>query len=257
MNIISLTTIPPRMDRIGETLEALVGQSLKPDRVILNIPRTYRRPTYTYEALPAVPSGVDILISDIDHGPATKILPALKAYQGQAVNIVFCDDDRLYPHHWLENLVANARRHPGECITVAAGLISQIEAYYTYVNQPRPRFLAPLYKRLYALKKIRPEPGYTADIACGYGGVLVRPDFFDDTVFDIRDEFYTLDDTWLSGHLARRGITIRVAEDADLPHARDIADLSSLKDLKTGALNQNAIDVACIRYFRDTYGIWK
>lgn len=257
MNIISLTTIPPRMDRIGDTLASLLNQSLTPDRVILNIPKTYRRAAYHYDVLPTVPSGVEVMESDIDYGPATKLLPTLRAFAGQDVNIAFCDDDRLYPRDWLRTLVDNAKRHPNECITVSGGLISQIEAYYRYINRPQPAFLAPLYRRIYALKKRRPVPGGRADIVGGFGGVLVRPSFFDDDVFAIREEFITLDDTWISGHLARSGVPIRIAEGAEIPAARDVADVSSLKDFKRGAMNQNAIDVACIQYFREIYGIWK
>ncbi|MEI6572522.1 MAG: glycosyltransferase [Alphaproteobacteria bacterium] len=257
MNIISLTTIPPRMDRIGDTLASLLAQSLKPDRVILNIPKTYRREAYRYDALPVVPAGVEVLVSDVDYGPATKLLPTLRAFAGQEVNIVFCDDDRLYPRDWLSTLVENAKRHPHDCITVSGGLISQIEAYYRYINRPQPSFLAPLYRRFYALRKRRPVTGGRADIVGGFGGVLVRPSFFDDAIFTIREEFITLDDTWISGHLARSGVAIRIAEGAEIPAARDVADVSSLKDFKRGAMNQNAIDVACIQYFRETYGIWK
>jgi GT2 family glycosyltransferase len=173
------------MDQLGSTLASLLNQSRQPDRVILNIPRTYRRENFTYANLPRVPDGVEIIITDVDCGPATKLFPTIRQFKGENVNIVFCDDDRLYPVNWLSNLVENALRHPGECITVAAGLISQIEAYYHYVNRPNPAFLAPLYRKIYAFKKRRPEPSRTADIACGYGGVLVRPEFFDEKVFSI------------------------------------------------------------------------
>lgn len=257
VNIVTLTTIPPRMDRINETLASLLGQSLAPDRIILNIPQHYRRPDFAYDTLPKLPSGIDLNITDQDYGPATKLLPTLRAYHGKDVNIIFCDDDRIYPTQWLSNLVENSKKFPNECITVAAGLVDQIEAYYHYVNKPKSKFLAPIYRKIYTFKKRRPVTSHFADIACGYGGILVRPDFFDDEVFNIKDEFYTLDDTWISGHLARLGIKIRVAENAELPSARDVADVASLKDLRQGSLNQNAIDYACIQYFRNNYGIWK
>lgn len=255
--IVSLTTIPPRMDKVTDTLNSLLQQTRTPDQIILNIPRTYRRSSYTYSSLPSVPAGVDIAVSDQDYGPATKLLPTLKHFKGQDVAIAFCDDDRIYPKSWLSNLLDNSVRHPDECITVSGGLITQIEDYYRFINRPNPQFLAPLYRRIYSFRKRRPVPGGVVDILGGFGGVLVRPDYFDDAVFAIRDEFITLDDTWISGHLARKGIPIRVAEGAEIPSARDVADVSSLKDFKTGAMNQNAIDVACIRYFRETYGIWQ
>jgi GT2 family glycosyltransferase len=254
--IVSLTTIPPRMAKVTETLHSLLAQSVAPDHILLTIPRAYRRSEYAYSELPPVPNGVEIMISDQDYGPATKLLPTIRRFQGQDATIIFCDDDRIYPASWLANLLENAKRHPDECITVSGGLISQIEAYYHWVNRPNPKFLAPLYRRIYALKKRRPVPGGLADIVGGFGGVLVRPEFFDDKIFSIREEFITLDDTWISGHLARRGVKIRIAAGAEIPAARDVADVSSLKDFKRGAMNQNAIDVACIHYFRNTYGIW-
>ena len=257
LNIISLTTIPPRMNLLGDTLASLLAQSLVPDRIVLNIPKRYRRPEFVYDTLPSLPVGVDLEIADLDYGPATKLLPLLRSCNGQDVNIIFCDDDRIYPINWLSNLIENAKQFPNECITVAAGLIDQIEAYYHYVNKPKSKILAPLYRKIYTFKKRRPIPAQLADIACGYGGILVRPEFFDEEVFKIKDEFFTLDDTWFSGHLARRGIKIRVATNAELPIARDVADISSLKDLKQGTLNQNAIDFSCIQYFKNTYGIWQ
>ena len=87
-------------------------RSLRPDRVILNIPKTYRREAYRDDSLPVVPAGVEVLVSDVDYGPATKLLPTLRAFAGQEVNIAFCDDDRLYPNNWLSTLVENAKRHP-------------------------------------------------------------------------------------------------------------------------------------------------
>ena len=43
-----------------------------------------------------------------------------------------------------------------------------------------------------------------ADILQGLGGVVVRPDFFDDEAFDIPDILWAVDDVWLSGMLEPR-----------------------------------------------------
>ena len=43
MLIISLSSIPPRFPKIGETLGCLLNQTVKADRILLHIPQSYRR----------------------------------------------------------------------------------------------------------------------------------------------------------------------------------------------------------------------
>jgi hypothetical protein len=57
-------------------LECLLRQTAQVDRVILYLPKHYRRfPDYDGH-LPDVPDGVEIHQTEVDYGPATKILPA-------------------------------------------------------------------------------------------------------------------------------------------------------------------------------------
>ena len=82
MLIVSLSTIPPRFDKIGETLKSLLNQSVKADHIYLYIPETYRRFPDWDGQLPHVPDGITIRRTDIDLGPATKVLPAARAHRG-------------------------------------------------------------------------------------------------------------------------------------------------------------------------------
>jgi len=79
--IISLSTIPTRFSLVGETLQCLLGQSIKADKIELWIPRSYRRfPDHVF-CIPDVPDGITVKVSEEDLGPATKVLPCAKNYR--------------------------------------------------------------------------------------------------------------------------------------------------------------------------------
>ena len=74
--IVSLSSIPPRFHKIGATLQALLGQSARIDRICLYIPEVYRRFPDWDGSLPEVPEGIEIHRTEADLGPATKVLAA-------------------------------------------------------------------------------------------------------------------------------------------------------------------------------------
>ena len=87
--VISLSTIPPRFASVGPCLNALLRQTARPEAVELYIPHSYRRFPQWGGGLPEVPAGVTIVRVDEDLGPATKILPAARAWRGQDVELFF------------------------------------------------------------------------------------------------------------------------------------------------------------------------
>ena len=95
------------------------------------------------------------------------------------------------------------------------------------------------------------------DICKGYGGVLVRPHFFDRAAFDIPDLLWTVDDIWLSGRLALAGVPIWKVANADDAVKTDLADVDALVDYVYADHRREQANVACIRYFQETYGIWR
>ena len=119
MLIVSLSAIPPRFARIGQTLDSLAAQR-GVDRIVLYIPHRYRRFPDWDGTLPQVPEGVEIRRTDDDFGPATKVLCAARDFRGQEVDILFCDDDHIYAPGWAENFVALKAAHPG-CVIAQAG----------------------------------------------------------------------------------------------------------------------------------------
>jgi hypothetical protein len=277
VRIITLSSIPPRFDLIGPTLESLVAQRSAVDAVELYIPRNYRRfPDYDGRR-PPVPAGVTVHQPEVDLGPASKILHAVARYKDEPeTQLLFCDDDRHYYEGWAEALLAEQARRPEEAVSLTGWNVERtgLDPY-----RPRP---SPLHEKRsrrwdmdYRLKRIRQilsgagkvpirlkasrrlvaRAGY-ADIFEGYGGVVVRPRFFDDVAYDIPRDLWAVDDVWLSGMLARRGIRIWVPADLYEPK-NTVADLTeALYRWKMADMTRAQLNAHCAHYLRDTYGVW-
>jgi glycosyltransferase involved in cell wall biosynthesis len=266
--IITLTTIPPRFPYLGETLRSLLSQDAKIDAIELWVPRTYKRFSFDVaKDLPKVPEGVNIRLAQQDMGPATKILPAVSTYTGHDVNLLFCDDDKIYDPKWATRLLSASIAHPGCCIVEEGGdLKHNSEHNWCGSDQPRAERIKKGFnyrlKRAISFGTWKPRKsvssGYT-DILEGWGGVLVRPEFFTQRAFDIHPDLWMIDDIWLSGQLAINNVKIWLTFE---PGTRAKGNSNEAKKfaLRTQvvegkgrtALNQNGID-----YFRDKHDIWK
>lgn len=276
-HVISLSTIPPRFASIGACLQSLVRQKSRPEAVEIYIPRSYRRFPEWGGGLPDVPEGVRIVRVDEDFGPATKILPAARAYRRQDVELIFGDDDHVYAPDWAERFLDMRRRRPGVALCAAASTVARMGRDWQ-ADVPLPQaIIAPNYhfqfgfqlRRLLSparMRKSRPrlrppfrkldQSGY-ADIAEGYAGVAVRPEFLDELAFVIPPVLWAVDDVWLSGHLARRGIPIWA--DTALNRAQAILPLSHMRPLYSAVIegaDRPSANLACVDYMRETYGIW-
>ena len=277
-HVITLSTIPPRFSEIAATLQSLVAQRSRPEAVELYIPRTYRRFPQWGGGLPMVPDGVTIVRVDEDLGPGTKVLPAARARRGQAVDLIFGDDDGWYPPNWASRVLAVRKEHPDAAVCGAVRSILRIGKPWI-ASDPQPRAqLKPLrkFQKAYHLQrltlgtrsllgfpagKVRSMPtlatsGY-ADLMLGYGGVAVRPDFFDDAALAIPEVLWAVDDIWISGHLERRGIPIWGDTRLNLiSKVLSVSDSYPLYRAVIDGANRRAANLACVTYMRKTYGIW-
>ena len=266
--IISLTTIPPRFDKIGNTLNDLLNQSHHIDEVRLNLAREYRRFPGELPSLPPLPEGVTVHWCDHDFGPATKVLPTVLDHRGEDTEILFCDDDLPYEPTWAARFFEARKSHPNACIASKGyDLDSRMLGHrYALEDRLQPRVLRRRktlsYRllRLLTLGLVKPssyiQDGYV-DILEGYRGALVRPEFFPKEVFDIPDILWTVDDPWLSGHLTRNNVPIWMLADAPSHAAPYSAHYSErLVEYVYQGHGRLEADSACIDYFRDTYGIW-
>jgi hypothetical protein len=114
--VVSLTTIAERVPTVHLTLDSLLRQTLRPDRLVLWLNRTEvpGRPLLTPETLPRsltrlVSRGLTIEWCE-NIGPYCKLIPSLRRFP--PARIATADDDILYPANWLETLVQAQRREP-------------------------------------------------------------------------------------------------------------------------------------------------
>lgn len=273
MTVITLSSIPPRFGFLGPTLESLAAQA-GVERVELTLPYSYRRFPDWDGTLPAVPAGVSIHRCDTDYGPATKVLCAAQRYQGQDVRLLFCDDDRDYRPGWAQGLLAEADRYPDRAVALAGWDIAGLSTRHAFAaprHQRRSRTWDMVYRsdRLKQIlsgqakatlaqkppRRIIAQAGY-ADMFEGYGGVVVRPAFFDAQSFDIPAEAFHVDDVWLSGALARAGIGIWLAADQYEPKTTEADRMAALYRHREAEKGRTELDAAAITMMRQRWGLW-
>ena len=108
--IVSLTTIPSRIRYVPYVLGAMMRQTKKPDKIILNLGEEL----FTDVKLPFLirlfeNAGVDIVYNP-DLKPHTKYYYTMKNYPQELVITV--DDDILYPRDLIEVLYSSYLKHP-------------------------------------------------------------------------------------------------------------------------------------------------
>ncbi len=93
-------------------------------------------------------------------------------------------------------------------------------------------------------------------------GVLVRPEFFPQEVFDIPDFAWPVDDVWFSGQAMRNGHPTWIIGGAEEPilipqkqawHVNETA----LHQQVFGGVGRDDSNVTTVRFFQDRYGIWR
>lgn len=273
MTIITLSSIPPRFGLIGPTLEALVAQG-GVDRVELYLPERYTRFPDWDGTLPALPAGVALHRVKTDYGPATKVLCAARRHRGQNVRLLLCDDDRDYRPGWAKGLLDEADRYPDRAVALAGWDIAGLSARNAYAHprhERRSRTWDLAYRAARLKQVISGQGGATlaqkparriiaqagfADVFEGYGGVVVRPDYFDDLSYDIPTEAFHVDDVWLSGALARQGIGIWLAADLPEPKTTQADRTAALYRHRVAEKGRVEMDAGAIAFLRTRWGIW-
>lgn len=277
MIIVSLSTIPPRFGILGKTLRSLLNQSIKIDEIRVNIPKKYRRfPEHEF-SVPEVPDGVTLCVNEEDYGPSSKLLPTLAEFKGREdVSIIYCDDDRVAHPDWAKRLIDTSIERPNECIANAGWGLDSIGFEITGLPQPRCVPLSSRRDLVYRWRRIKqqtrqillrrqlPKPprhrnckvdGYI-DIAEGCGGVLVRPNFFDDRVFNVPQKLWSVDDIWLSGMMAAKNTRVWKYKTGLVPSEQDDARDSALYLQVIEGYNRQQANAACVRLLQREFGVW-
>lgn len=110
--IISLTTFPARIECVYQTINTLLRQTVKPDRLILWLAE--EQFPEGYEGLPnnikdLTKLGLEIMWCE-DLRSYKKLVPAVREFPNDI--IVTADDDILYKEDWLESLYEEYLKNP-------------------------------------------------------------------------------------------------------------------------------------------------
>lgn len=205
--VVSLTTIPSRIDHIDRALKSLLAQSVAPRQILLNVPdRSIREGTdYVIPDRLRTLSRVTI-VPCRDWGPATKAIPSLLSHEPEQ-KIVVVDDDRIYPPNLIEDLDAASANHPDDALAMSGWIVPE-----DLTDRPTTIMSNLLMQPPAPVRATRLRDPYEVDIFQGLSGYLVKPRFFDreDLVdYDgMPEAAFFVDDVWLSGQCRARKYVI-------------------------------------------------
>jgi len=103
MIYISLSVIPQRIKNINRSVDSLLGQTKKPDKIFINIPDKYRRFDEVIEDS-QIPKFSDARVEITrceDCGPGTKLLGSLDKLEKNSL-LILADDDHIYEDYMIE-----------------------------------------------------------------------------------------------------------------------------------------------------------
>ena len=163
--IVSLTSIPSRLEVLPTTIRSLLVQSVRPEKIVLwlhhdleaKIPKALSR---------LAGEDFEIRFADLTCSHR-KLAHSLSAFPGKT--IVTCDDDLIYRSGWLDALFRCHQNYPSVVIGHECRLI-------TFDNQ---NAVLP-----YSQWRFQNLPGFEAKklLAIGFGGVLYPPGILDERV---------------------------------------------------------------------------
>ena len=255
----SLSSIPSRFEKLPLVIDSLVNQTVKPQKIFINIPVFYSRliQYVDFSKIPDFSHYKDIVVVNIvkyDWGPATKLLPLLRNDSGNSViseitddtPIIIVDDDIVYNPDLSETLLKSSSKYRDSCITVSATVnatyLFDIRVWISNENTQKRSPCGFPYK----------IEGYV-DAFEAFRGTLLKKRFFKSDVFDFpHQEFYYADDIWFSGHIIKNGFTIvtPVYNSYSDYLQVDVDALSADGFVRAGRTKLVAT------YFKEKYGIW-
>ena len=103
MIYVSLTAIPQRIKHLNKTIESLLNQTQKPDKIFINIPLKYKRfnEIIDDDQIPKFDDKIIEITRCEDYGPGTKLLGSLNKLEKNSL-IILADDDNIYEDYMIE-----------------------------------------------------------------------------------------------------------------------------------------------------------
>jgi len=226
--IISLSTSPNRIYHIEHLIKTMKNQTIRPTKIVLNLPYLFKRTKLTYDNIPDFITNDSIIKINRceDIGPSTKIIPTIKFASSPETIIISIDDDIEYKENMIEILLKYSNQYPNAVITG---------------------------------ESIMKLPNNKAQIIEGYSSVLYKRKFIEDFDYNILLKYpifcYLADDLIISNHLKKKNIDIIVVGN-DKPYKNVNLDYGNGPDaLKNGAngISNNNMDnyKKCSNYLKE------
>jgi hypothetical protein len=269
--VVTLTAIPPRFDNLGAKFASIARQSIQPDRVELTLPHHYRRFPGERPSLPVLPDWVEVHETEVDYGPATKILPAARRWAGSATDLLICDDDRLQDPHWIARFRRARSSRPDDILCERGwNILDRFGLSQRSLALPRARMaprggrtLAYRMRRAISLGRSHPprrlyEASGYVDVFEGFLGALIPVSAIPDAAFNIPEKIWVVDDVWISGMAALTGVHVWAHDDARPVYADGYYDrIASLRNHIEHGIGRNDADQLAVEYLRENHGVWK
>ena len=236
--VISMTTIPSRINRLKPTITSLLDSSKRVDKIYLNIPKIsckgvlYHIPNWLKSL-----KNIEINYIEKDFGPATKLIPILRKENKKTIIIVI-DDDVIYGTKMVENYIKTFYlRGKKEALTIFGSNIENGE-----ICEEWPGFVS--YRG-----------GTYVSILKGHDSFLVTPEMFSSNVFNFDiapKECFWVDDIWFSGWLKYNNVKIYSLgfQFCNMP----ITDMETIKNSESLCLSHNLSNSnnnKAISFFKD------
>ena len=188
LTIISLTTIPSRINLIEDTINSLLTQLVP---VYLWIPH-YTAKTDTYYTLDQLPKWLTnrenltvTLVEDL--GSITKLITALALTESET--IITVDDDCIYPPHFVETLKKGMAQYHNQKALCFRGKV----------------LFTPYYRQAFSFRNVK-KPR-VVDIVTGVYGVAYQRQWFDiEKLTEMSKDFPGNDDIVISAYLDQKNI---------------------------------------------------
>ncbi|MDP1975315.1 MAG: hypothetical protein Q8K37_05020, partial [Alphaproteobacteria bacterium] len=136
--IVSMTSHPPRIGTTYLAIESLLRQSVKPNRIILNLaledlPEGIEDPKMPQSLKILRERGLEIRFSDINYRVATKLIPTYVTFP--EATIITADDDRIYHADLIKLLWDQHQKYPSNIISSSARhYVVEIQDNFTPIN---------------------------------------------------------------------------------------------------------------------------
>ncbi|WP_158735764.1 hypothetical protein [Alteribacillus sp. YIM 98480] len=240
--IVSLTTFPARINVVWISIESLLRQSYKPDKIILWLAKEQFNgiKSVPHKLLKQQKRGLEIRFCD-DLRSHKKYYYAFQEYPEEI--IITVDDDIIYPRNTLKILINLHERFP-DCICCnRAHLIKKLKN-----NDPAP------YSEWVQNPLSLNEP---SKLLCptGVSGILYPPNSVHNEVFnkrDIKELCFHADDLWLKiMSLKNNTKVVKTAEFTSVPFKINSSQKESLAQLN---VNENKNDLQ-LKAILDKYNV--